>query len=132
MLESAVAALRRRAISVLALKSSHHPWDDRQGSDSQRLAEAGADGAVFLGTNGAQLHLEPPPTLAEILAWLAPRYQLALVEGGKSSPYPKVELLADQPPLLDPADTVALLDRASPDVVERFLRLLDQHAAPFS
>lgn len=110
---------------MLALKSSHHAWTDRAGSDSRRFTEAGASGVGFLGSNGAQLALDPPPRLEEVLEWLAPRYEIALVEGGKSAPFRKVELLHDQEPLLNEGEVVARLWRAQPDLLQQFLAHLE-------
>lgn len=97
--------MRRDDQKVLLLKSSHHRLVDKEGSDSWRLTGAGASGVVLLAPDGLRMTLDPPPGLEELLAFFAPRFDWALIEGGKSSSLPKVELLAGDDPLL-PADQV--------------------------
>jgi molybdopterin-guanine dinucleotide biosynthesis protein MobB len=127
LLERAVTRLRQRGLTVLAVKSSHHSWQDQPGSDSERLGRAGATGVALLGANASQLYLDPPLSPQQLLPLLRDRFQAALIEGGKSSPYPKVELLDGlSPPLLPEHLVVARLLRGQPDcdlACERFLHL---------
>ncbi len=111
LLELAVAALRQDGRKVLALKSSHHRLIDKEGSDSHKLAQAGAHGVGLRAVDGCQLFLDPPPALEELLALLAGRFEMALIEGGKSSSLPKVELLAGEPALLSVEQVVGRLRR---------------------
>lgn len=112
LLERAVGELRQRGLTVLAVKSSHHRLQDEEGSDSARLALAGAAGVVLLGANASHLYLDPPLRLEQWLPLLSDRFQAALIEGGKSSPYPKVELLdGSSSPLLEEHEVVARLLR---------------------
>jgi len=117
--------LEGRGFSVLAVKSSHHCLHDLPGSDSHRLLQSGARGTALLGSNGSHLYLDPPLSLEELLPLLARRYQVALIEGGKSSSYPKVELLAGQPPLLSEQQVVGRLQRDAEGVLEALLEFLD-------
>lgn len=130
LLERAVATLRGDDRKVLVLKSSHHRLDDAPGSDSWRLSQAGAQGVVLRGVDGLRLSLDPPPSLEELLTFLAPRFDVALIEGGKGSTLPKVELLAGEPPLLPRDQVVCQLRRGlrpdDPEPVKVFLDWLER------
>lgn len=128
LIERAVAALKQQGRSVLAVKSSHHRLQDKVGSDSDRLRAAGADGVGLLALDGCQLFLESSLTLEDLLPLLCSRYEVALIEGGKSTRFPKVELLADSEPLLAAGSAVASLQRGEPecpDVLACFVELID-------
>lgn len=135
LLERAVAALQKRGLSVLAVKSSHHSVADQQGSDSARLSLAGSAGTVLLAANGSHLYLDPPLRLEELLPLLASRYQVGLVEGGKGSVYPKVELISGQEALLPEEQVVARLERGAKDcprALEQLLELWDSKGQQLS
>ena len=130
LLELAFQQLSQRGISALAVKSSHHDLADSPGTDSHRLAEAGAEGVVLLGKTGIHL-FSHPLTLEEILRVVAGRYEVALVEGGKQSGLPKVELVGTASPMLALDQVVERLPRgrSATDLapVLRFLQLLESH-----
>ncbi len=130
VLELAFQQLNQRGVRALAVKSSHHELADKPGTDSFRLAQAGAEGVVLLGKEGVHL-FSHPLTLDEILSVLSDRYEVALIEGGKQSCYPKVELVGTEPPLLSLEQVVERLPRGrtSTDLgpALRFLRLLESH-----
>ena len=130
VLEHALGLLKERPnLRVLAVKSSHHSFPDQEGSDSYRLAQAGARGVALLGAEGTHLFLDPPASLEDLLPWLAGQYDLALVEGGKWGRYPKVELVGEEPPLLAEDQVVARLPRGdsptSLDPARRLVELLE-------
>jgi molybdopterin-guanine dinucleotide biosynthesis protein MobB len=127
LLEQAVRLLCRDGARVLAVKSSHHEVPDREGSDSRRLARAGAQGVALLHAGGAQLSLQPPLSLEELLPLLAARFDAVLIEGGKRSSLPKVELLFDRRALLAEEEVVAYLRRDEGDgtAAQRLLELLE-------
>lgn len=110
LLEQAVRQLSASGHRVLACKHSHHDLADQQGTDSGRLAQAGAEGVALLGQKGFHL-FGHPLSLEELLPFLASSYDVALVEGGKRSPFPKVELTDASPVMLDPGQVVAQLQR---------------------
>jgi molybdopterin-guanine dinucleotide biosynthesis adapter protein len=86
---------------VAALKHSHHDVpQDCAGTDSDLLACAGAVWSGLAGTRGVQLLGDVPPCW-DLLSWLASRggLDLILVEGGKTAPFPKLEVVRGQPPL---------------------------------
>jgi molybdopterin-guanine dinucleotide biosynthesis protein B len=87
--------LRAAGLRVSTVKHAHHGFDmDRPGKDSYRHREAGAEEVlVASGQRWVLLHETPgpEPTLAEMLARLAP-VDLVLVEGFKTSKYAKIEV----------------------------------------
>ena len=95
LVERLVQELVERGLRVSTLKHAHHSSDvDHKGRDSFRHRAAGAY-EVLLATPArwALMHelrgVEEPP-LEELLAKLAP-VDLVLIEGYKSSSYPKIE-----------------------------------------
>ena len=106
VLERWIDFLKGQSYRVGALKHSHHPLpEDPPGKDSARLR-----GGLFSGlatSNGLHLQGELPWT--ELAEWLAERVDLLLVEGGKTSPFPKIEVLRGQPPLMQESALLATI-----------------------
>ncbi len=100
-----VAALVREftknGLRVSTVKHAHHNIQlDHQGTDSFKHRAAGAmEVALVSDTRWALMHEVPSagaaPTLDTILAKLAP-CDLVLVEGYKTSRYPKIECIREQ------------------------------------
>jgi molybdopterin-guanine dinucleotide biosynthesis protein B len=102
--ERLVAEFVRRGWRVATVKHAHHAADiDKPDTDSFRHRAAGAT-EVALVTEGryAIMREQPEPTLAEVLARLAPA-DLVLVEGFKREPHPKIEVRADDTRPMDAA-----------------------------
>jgi molybdopterin-guanine dinucleotide biosynthesis adapter protein len=138
-----VTELIARGYVVSTIKHAHHDFDiDKVGADSFRHRQAGAhEVTIVSGTRYAIMHElrgGPEPSLAEILARLAP-CDIVLIEGYKREPVPKIEarrleaanrqplaptdphivaIAADHPvtdtdlPVFDLDDTMALADFA--------------------
>jgi molybdopterin-guanine dinucleotide biosynthesis protein B len=93
-----ITELTLRGFKVAAAKHTHHSFDmDHPGRDSYRFAEAGARAvAVVSATRVAflqELHGEPEPDLAEIVARLSGSgADLVLVEGFKQGEHAKIEV----------------------------------------
>jgi molybdopterin-guanine dinucleotide biosynthesis protein B len=90
-----VSAFIARGYVVSTIKHAHHDFDiDKVGADSFRHREAGAhEVTIVSGTRFAIMHGlrgAPEPTLAEVLARLAPA-DIVLIEGYKREPVPKIE-----------------------------------------
>ena len=90
-----VTELIARGYTVSTIKHAHHDFDiDKVGADSFRHREAGAhEVTIVSGTRYAIMHElrgAPEPTLAEVLARLAP-CDIVLIEGYKREPVPKIE-----------------------------------------
>ena len=90
-----VTELTARGYKVSTIKHAHHDFDiDKVGADSWRHREAGAhEVTIVSGTRYAIMHElrgAPEPTLADVLARLAP-CDIVLIEGYKREPVPKIE-----------------------------------------
>ena len=119
LVERLVAEFVRRGWRVATIKHAHHDADvDKPGTDSFRHRAAGAaEVALVGGRRYAIMHEGPEPTLAEILARLAP-CDIVLVEGFKREAHPKIEVRADHDRPLAPSDAnvVAIAaDRRPPE-----------------
>ena len=86
-----------RGLRVSTIKHAHHAFDiDKPGKDSYAHRSAGAT-EVLVGSTARwalmhELRGEPEPTLDQLLARLT-RVDLVLVEGFKTFPLPKIEVL---------------------------------------
>jgi molybdopterin-guanine dinucleotide biosynthesis protein B len=110
LIEKLIPILVREGLRVSLIKHAHHEFDvDQPGKDSYRHRHAGC-GEVLISSSKrwALMHelrgaAEPP--LEELLKHLSP-CDLAIVEGYKSEPIPKIEVhrRAAQAPLLHPDD----------------------------
>lgn len=127
LLEKLVPALRAEGLTVGVIKHDAHGFRmDREGKDTDRLFKAGADGVLIqspteLAYRRAHDARQDPARLAE---QFFPDADLVLVEGGKDSDLPKIEVWnsAAHPAPLDPpppgrvaliADTPEAAARAS-------------------
>jgi len=97
LLEKLIAELKRRGWRVGAIKHDAHSFDiDREGKDSWRLTQAGAD--TMLITSPEKIAMvkrhgdgqEPP--LAETIARYCGDLDIVLTEGFKRSAMPKIEV----------------------------------------
>ena len=97
LLEKLIGELKRRGYRVGAVKHDAHKFDiDREGKDSWRLTQAGAD--TMLITSPAKVALvkqnrngiEPP--LLEAIAAYCGDLDIVLTEGFKKSSMPKIEV----------------------------------------
>ncbi|MBE0454979.1 molybdopterin-guanine dinucleotide biosynthesis protein B [Roseovarius autotrophicus] len=95
LMERLVAEMTARGLRVSTVKHAHHSFDvDQPGRDSYRHRVAGA-GEVLLASRHRlalmrELRGQAEPTLAELLAMLAP-CDLVLIEGYKRDGHPKME-----------------------------------------
>ena len=96
LVERLVAELVRRGWRISTIKHAHHAVDiDQPGTDSWRHRAAGASEVALVGGQRyAIMREQSEPTLAEVLARLAPA-DLVLIEGFKGDPHPKIEARAD-------------------------------------
>ena len=105
VLEHWTAYLREQGWRVGALKHSHHSLSPEPlHKDSARL------GGHFTGLAAADgIQLRGNLDWLELAHWLAERVDLLLIEGGKSSPFPKIEVLRGRPPLMQESALLATL-----------------------
>ncbi|WP_251978260.1 molybdopterin-guanine dinucleotide biosynthesis protein B [Salinicola avicenniae] len=108
LIEALLPRLRARGWPTAVIKHAHHAFDiDTPGKDSHRLRQAGAAPMVVASGQRYALMMETPgadepdlPALVAQVAALGPA--LILVEGFKTWPLPKLELVREplgQPPL---------------------------------
>jgi molybdopterin-guanine dinucleotide biosynthesis protein MobB len=97
LLEKMIAEMKRRGYKVGAIKHDAHRFDiDREGKDSWRLTQAGAD--TMLITSPEKLALvkcypeAEEPSLTESVASYCQDVDIVLTEGFKRSAMPKIEV----------------------------------------
>ena len=111
LIEQVIPRLVAKGLTVSLVKHAHHSFDlDQQGKDSHRHRAAGcSEVLVTSGVRWGLLHElrgAPELTLPEALGRLSP-CDLALVEGYKAYPIPKLEIWRESvgKPLLHPQDS---------------------------
>jgi molybdopterin-guanine dinucleotide biosynthesis protein MobB len=110
LLERLVPALARMGLRVAVIKHDGHDFTpDVPGTDSFRLRAAGASGTAVYSANRWMVVKDARAT-PEQMAEHFPEADLILLEGGKSSPYPKIEILrkGTAAPVCDPTTLLAL------------------------
>ena len=117
-LERLIAALKAKGLRVAAVKHDAHRFElDREGKDSRRFADAGAD-VVAIADDGKCAVMEYRPVhLAELLTRL-PEVDLILVEGWHEeagNPILLHRAATGQPPKLPPADCLAVVSDTEMD-----------------
>jgi molybdopterin-guanine dinucleotide biosynthesis adapter protein len=115
LVERLVAEFVRRGLTVNTVKHGHHDLDvDHPGRDSYRHRAAGAtEVAVVGGHRYAIMREQEEPTLAEVLARLAPA-DLILIEGYKREPHRKIEVHAGGEPMAPRDDTIVAVASDDP------------------
>ena len=109
LLEKLIPALARRGIRAAVIKHDGHRFaPDREGTDTYRMLAAGAVGAAVFDAEKFQLVRRAPVTERE-LADFFPEAELILLEGFKSSDWPKIEVLRDGEPVSDSGMWIALV-----------------------
>lgn len=97
LLEKIIAELKRRGYQIGAIKHDAHRFDiDREGKDSWRLTQAGAD--TMLITSPAKMAMikkhpaDREPSVMELLPLYFTDVDIVVTEGFKRSPMPKIEV----------------------------------------
>lgn len=97
LLEKLIAEMKQRGYRVAVVKHDAHNFDiDREGKDSWRLTQAGAD--IMLITSPAKVAMvkqnpvNHEPTLDETVASFCDDVDIVLTEGFKKSTMPKIEV----------------------------------------
>ena len=124
LVEKLVAELVRRGLRVNTIKHGHHDLDvDQPGRDSYRHRAGGAtEVAVVGGHRYAIMREQEEPTLAEVLARLAPA-DLTLIEGYKREAHRKIEVRAGGEPMAPRDPTiVAVVSDDPPDAAVPWFR----------
>ena len=106
-----VRRFRAEGFTVAAIKHDAHGFDfDRPGTDTRKMADAGADFVAIASPHRTAWTRNRSLSLDELIG-LAAGADLALVEGFKDAPHPKLVLLRDAEdlPLLDLANAAAAI-----------------------
>ena len=115
LVERLVAEFVRRGLTVNTVKHGHHDLDvDHPGRNSYRHRAAGAtEVAVVGGHRYAIMREQEEPTLAEVLARLAPA-DLTLIEGYKRESHRKIEVRAGGEPMAPRDPTIVAVASDDP------------------
>lgn len=97
LLEKLIVEMKRRGYKVGAIKHDAHRFDiDREGKDSWRLTQAGADTMLITSPQKLALIKHYPhaeePSLAESVSSYCQDVDIVLTEGFKKSTMPKIEV----------------------------------------
>jgi molybdopterin-guanine dinucleotide biosynthesis protein MobB len=97
LLEKLIREMKRRGYKVGAIKHDAHRFDiDKEGKDSWRLTQAGADTMLITSPEKLALVKQYPqteePSLAESVATYCQDVDIVLTEGFKKSAMPKIEV----------------------------------------
>jgi molybdopterin-guanine dinucleotide biosynthesis protein B len=124
LIKRLIPVLRARGLRVAVIKHAHHAFDtDIPGKDSFEHRAAGAVEVIIASARRiaqvTELHNVPEPRLADLLRRVS-ACDLALIEGYKAEPHPKLEVFRAKngTPPLHPGDqsTIAVAsDRAFPE-----------------
>lgn len=114
LIEKLIPELKRRGYRVGVVKHAHHGFDmDRQGKDSYRHRQAGAD-TVMVAAPGtiAMIKTVPGERLDDLIPYFSDM-DLLITEGFKSDRAPKIEVFRAQrhrsPACLEDATLIALV-----------------------
>ena len=125
LLESLIPRLAARGLRCAVVKHDGHRFEpDRAGTDTRRLLDAGAMGAaVFDGEKWQAVKYERVDEAALIA--LYPEADVVLLEGFKSSDYPKIEVWRETnspAPVCDPCTLLALAgEDCDPDALSELI-----------
>ncbi len=114
LIEKLIPVLRARGYRIGTVKHAHHGFAmDREGKDTYRHRQAGADTVMVTGPEGiAMLKRVPNPSLADLLAFFADR-DLVIAEGFKAEAVTKIEIYrrtaGTAPCCLDDPDLAAVV-----------------------
>lgn len=98
LLEKLVVAISARGVRVGAIKRSHHMVDiDREGKDSYRFREAGANPVMIVsdGFIGYMEKLTAPADLKMLIGQFEGKTDIVLVEGFKGESIPRFVFVVD-------------------------------------
>jgi len=131
LIESVVAGLVSDGLRVAVVKHSHHGLQlDTPGKDTDRFFQAGAD-VLAHDSDQAVLRAHGAASLADRLARLGPGYDLAIVEGHKTSALPKVWVAAEDGSAPNDVSHVVATLAGKERAPERLRAIVDDFLARF-
>ena len=105
-----IPVLRERGLRIAAIKHDAHDFSpDVPGTDSYRLAAAGAAGVAVYSPRRYMITEEKRDVSLDAVLERFTDYDLVLIEGGKDSGYPKIEILRKARSAAPVCDTSTLL-----------------------
>jgi molybdopterin-guanine dinucleotide biosynthesis protein B len=127
IIEKLLPELKRRGYKVGTIKHAHHGFAiDREGKDSWRHQQAGADITAVAGPRKIAMVINTPMERLADIRYMMHGVDLIIAEGFKSARMPKVEVLRQavhaSPLFLEDPDLIAMvtdLDLVSP-AADRF------------
>jgi molybdopterin-guanine dinucleotide biosynthesis protein B len=94
LLTNLIPLLTAKGLKVAVIKRDAHDFEpDVPGTDSYKLRAAGAGGVAVYSPKRLLVTQEATGVTVEELASRFADFHLILLEGGKHSPYPKIEIL---------------------------------------
>jgi molybdopterin-guanine dinucleotide biosynthesis protein MobB len=131
LMEKVILGLKAAGHRVAAVKHDAHRFEiDYPGKDSFRFSAAGADATVITSPRKTAVVLHHPEEMS--IEWILERFvtgvDIVLLEGYKTSPYPKIEVhrKATGEPLLHPVPH-RLIAVATDDAVDVAVPRFDIH-----
>ncbi len=121
LIEKVIPILRERGLSVLAIKHARRFEVDREGKDSWRLFRSGAD-VIVTSKEKTAFVSRFPDNLEFLLEIFGRLYDVVIVEGFKSSNYPKIVVLKDEREIPKLENVVAVVSDFEVDFNPRFRR----------
>ncbi|HNR52106.1 MAG: Molybdopterin-guanine dinucleotide biosynthesis adapter protein [Deltaproteobacteria bacterium ADurb.BinA179] len=93
LMEQLIGEFKKRGMKIAAVKHSVHlKGVDKEGKDTYKFAQKGADRIVLFSDNALMLYEFTPPEPDYLIDLAAKNMDLVLVEGYKEGPFRKIEV----------------------------------------
>ncbi len=116
-----IPALRKRGLRIATIKHDGHDFEpDMPGTDSARHRRSGAYGTAVFSKHRFMVTREEDGMTVERMAAFFPDADLILLEGGKKSPYPKLEVIRQgnsRESVSEPEGLLAIVTDLSPESI---------------
>lgn len=101
LLERLLPRLSSQGFQVAVIKHTHHQLDlDKEGTDTFRLRQAGVVNQALAGPGFCAAWTAEEPNLDDLIHCFGKNCHIVLLEGYKSSRFPKVEVVDNRGPVL--------------------------------
>jgi molybdopterin-guanine dinucleotide biosynthesis adapter protein len=106
LVERVLPLLKAKGLKVATIKHTHHKvHEDRRGSDTFRHRESGADGTLLSGPGFCTVWSDQEMDPLVLAQFMGVGRDLVLIEGYKSSPFRRIEVVRGQEPVLAAEDS---------------------------
>ena len=93
IIEQVIEELKRRGNKVAAVKHSVHlPSVDKEGKDTYKFAQKGAERIIIFSDNALMLYEMSCPDIEYLTSLASKDIDIVIVEGFKSGPFKKIEV----------------------------------------